>query len=31
MPEIPVAHWWRISKKTPATNANNSGIKKPHG
>ena len=24
-----MAHWWRTSKKTPATTANNSGIKNP--
>jgi hypothetical protein len=28
MPEIPVAHWWRTFKKTPATIANNSDTKK---
>jgi hypothetical protein len=25
--KFPMAHWWRTFKKTPATNANNTGIK----
>jgi hypothetical protein len=28
MPEIPVAHWWRTLKKTPATLASILGILK---